>query len=790
LIAVGCLAFTDPLSGEPAGIVQRELQRRAENTQKAQQALIAGDKAYRLANYAEAVREFSTAHELLPGGSRTGELKAAAAERLAQAAVEQARHLARTGDVEQADSLLESVLAHDIAPNYAPAEQMREQIHDPIRFNPALSPKHVRKIDEVRRLLYEAHGFNDLAQFDRAITMFEEVLRIDPHNTAARRGIEAATNHKRHYFSSARDEARASMLTDVVAAWASPVPKPILNLDTDVGALRDDPLFGGASASEKLASLVVPVIDMDEVGLFEAIDFLRAQSRNLDAFEPNPARKGITFVIELGTGDPARTQKIESIRFNLKLRNIPLQQVLDYINNATGTTSRVDDHAVVIRPAGAVSDDLILRQFLVPPDFLSRDALPGGGGDVDPFGAEEPTNRRLVKRLSALEYLKQKGVSFPPGSSANFSPSTSVLGVRNTQTNMALVEAIIESIVDAEPVMIIVEARIIRSSQKRLEELGFDWLLGASKITNEVYLGGGSVGNGTQFSSSALLRPLTSGLRSGNLATESNSIDAAIARTPLANATLRAPGSVTAFGLINNEIVATLMRGVSQNTGIDLMTKKSVITRSGQTASIHSVREFIYPTEYEPPELPNSVGAVATVDPVTGLLVASSQSTIATPATPTAFETTNLGCMMEVLPQLRENGKIIEVSIKPEIRQFDGFIEYGTPITGGTSSTNFGLLGGTTTSNFGIITQNSIVMPVISTLRGNTVLTIADGATVVLGGLMRSSRVKVEDAVPILSKIPFLGRLFESQSETLIRDAYIILVTVRLQDPSGQPVNR
>ena len=360
-------------------MVQREIQRRAENTQKAQQALIAGDKAYRLANYDQAVREFSTAHELLPGGSRTGELKMAAAERLAQAAVEQARQLAKTGDVEQADALLESVLAHDIAPNYAPAEQMREQIHDPIRFNPALTPKHVRKIEEVRRLLYEAQGFNDLAQFDRAITMFEEILRIDPHNTAARRGIEAATNHKRHYFSSARDETRASMLTDVIAAWSSPVPKPIFNLDPDLGALRDDPLFGGASASEKLASLVVPVIDMDEVGLVEAIDFLRAQSRNLDALEPNPAHKGIAFVIELGTGDPARTQKIESIRFNLKLRNIPLQQILEYINNATGTTSRVDDHAVVIRPAGAVSDDLILRQFLVPPDFLSRDALPGGG---------------------------------------------------------------------------------------------------------------------------------------------------------------------------------------------------------------------------------------------------------------------------------------------------------------------------------------------------------------------------------------------------------------------------
>lgn len=31
--------------------------------------------------------------------------------------------------------------------------------------------------------------------------------------------------------------------------------------------------------------------------------------------------------------------------------------------------------------------------------------------------------------------------------------------------------------------------------------------------------------------------------------------------------------------------------------------------KSGETAKIEIIREFWYPTEYEPPELPNSVGS-------------------------------------------------------------------------------------------------------------------------------------------------------------------------------------
>ncbi|HCQ37568.1 MAG TPA: hypothetical protein DIV39_00305, partial [Verrucomicrobiales bacterium] len=777
---------------DESDVIQRELGRRAQATQQAQQALLAGDKAYRLADYATAVTEFAKAFGLFPGGDATADLKLAAGERFAQASVERARELARVGDYPAAEALLENVLDPGVAPRHAGAKEMMAQLGDPIRNNPALTPEHAEKVQEVRRYLAEAQGFKELGQYDRAMVVYGQVLTIDPHNSAARRGMEGLHAHKVRYSEAARDQARGQLLSDVGKAWASPIPKGISGLaDANFGALRDGARFG-ASASEKLDSMIIPVVDMDQVLLGEAIDFLRQQAAALDLDELDPSRKGIAFVIQLGNADALRARTIETTPFSLKLRNVPMRKVLDLILEATRTQARIDDYAVVIRPAGVISDELVFRQFKMPPDFLSREDLAGdaGGAEADPFAGNEAPQRGLVKRLSAQDYLKQKGVNFPPGASALYRTQSSILSVKNTETNMALVEVIVDAIVDAEPVMIIVEARIIRSTEQRLDELGFDWLLdGPQALTDELLIHGGTVGNGTP-TAAAPFRPITAGNRSGNLATDTNSIDGAIARTSVGNTQLRAPGSIFATGIANNATVGMLMRGVGQHKGIDLMTKKTVITRSGQSATIESVREFIYPTEYEPPELPNQVGGNFGLDADGGLFQEAAGITPVTPAHPTAFETTNLGCMLEVLPQLGSDG-IIEVSIKPEIRDFDGFINYGTPILGGTSSSVFDPTGGVLSGgSFGVLTENAILMPVFSTIRGNSTLSIYQGETVVLGGLLTSSQIGVEDQVPILSKIPLIGRYFKSQAQTSMKDAYVIMVSVRLEDPSGQPVSR
>ena len=41
---------------------------------------------------------------------------------------------------------------------------------------------------------------------------------------------------------------------------------------------------------------------------------------------------------------------------------------------------------------------------------------------------------------------------------------------------------------------------------------------------------------------------------------------------------------------------------------MDRLCAASVITRPGERAVIRQVREFIYPTEYDPPEIPTTIG--------------------------------------------------------------------------------------------------------------------------------------------------------------------------------------
>ncbi len=118
-----------------------------------------------------------------------------------------------------------------------------------------------------------------------------------------------------------------------------------------------------------------------------------------------------------------------------------------------------------------------------------------------------------------------------------------------------------------------------------------------------------------------------------------------------------------------------------------------------------------------------------------------------TPATPTAFDTRNTGVTLEIEPTIGENDFVIDLRFVPEIVEFEGFINYGSPI----QSPGTDALGNPVTS---IITENRIEMPVFSARRVNTSLTIYDGYTVAVGGLIREDVQNVEDKVPILGRHP------------------------------------
>ena len=189
-----------PLSGGDSrggnSLASSELSRRSVAIDEAQELLRKGDEAYTAGRYAEAVEAYGGARELIPDAPISAELRAAATERYAQASVEHARVLSRGGDVHGARAAVNKVLDPSVAPNNPGALNFLGQLDDPIRTNPALTAKHTQNVDSVRRLLYTAEGAYNLGKYDEANAKYEDVLRIDPTNTAARRGMEQVANAK------------------------------------------------------------------------------------------------------------------------------------------------------------------------------------------------------------------------------------------------------------------------------------------------------------------------------------------------------------------------------------------------------------------------------------------------------------------------------------------------------------------------------------------------------------------------------------------------------------------
>jgi general secretion pathway protein D len=236
-----------------------------------------------------------------------------------------------------------------------------------------------------------------------------------------------------------------------------------------------------------------------------------------------------------------------------------------------------------------------------------------------------------------------------------------------------------------------------------------------------------------------------------------------------------APGIMSLTGLFSDGEVQMIMRGLAQKKNVDIMAQPSTVTRSGQSSNIAIVREFIYPTEYEPPEVPQGGGGDnGAVAPVV------------TPATPTAFEKRDTGIILEVLPVAGPEKRFVDLTLNPSFVEFEGFINYGSPI-------NSSALGLIADEGFQLIptpvelTRNAILMPVFNTQRTTTQITVADGATIAYGGLLSNRSQMVEDKVPILGDIPWVGRLFSSNARENSSTAIIFLVNVELIDPTGEP---
>lgn len=827
---VALTAVVAPVTAQTTtGVASREIARRYARIEDARVALARGDKLFMEADYDGALASYKAAIDALPNAPVTQDWISLAKLKHADCSVVVARQRAKQGNYDEARQLLDGAIAS--VPGHRDAVTFQRELADPDRWPPGLTAVHVENVEKVQKGLLLANSSVELGNYDAAISQYQDVLRVDPYNSSARRGMENAEQKRSNYFKAAYDHQRAKLLAQVDEAWEDKIPVKTVGVAYDYGIGRSP----GAYLTEKMNKIIFPTVTFQGATIDEAIEFLRVKSRDLDTFTDASGVKGVNIILRQGDAP-------SNASITLDLKDVPMSEALRYVTELAQMKYKVEAHAVLVVPLSEDASQQYTRSYRVPPDFLAI-----GGGDAgaaaapaapaDPFAGNANANANagasLIARRNAKQILEGQGITFPEGSSASFNAATSQLIVRNTQPNLDLVEAFVDAITKNAPKMVVITSKFVEVTQKNTEELGFDWLLGSATL-NKFAIGGGNAGSGNSYSAAnypfqgniiippyiinntpvfpqqivnAALGgplpsgvtppytpygagPISSGLRTGTYAINNNSIDNLLTNGSTTTNYAQAPGIFSAAGIFSDPQFQTVIRGLSQKKGVDLMSAPSVTTKGGTRATMEVTREFIYPTEFDPPQLPqgNTGGGIA---------IGGGGNQIATPTTPTAFEMRQTGVRLEVDATVGPDGNAIDLVLIPEVVEFDGFVNYGSPILSPSSSAfqqvTFSTGANQTNTAYipvaqpeRVITPNIINQPIFSVRRVSTGVSIWDGQTVALGGLIREDVQDVQDKIPILGDLPFIGRAFRSESEQHYKRNLMIFVTAHLIDPSGQ----
>ena len=162
-----------------------------------------------------------------------------------------------------------------------------------------------------------------------------------------------------------------------------------------------------------------------------------------------------------------------------------------------------------------------------------------------------------------------------------------------------------------------------------------------------------------------------------------------------------------------------------------------------------------------------------------GLGIFSAQAQVvqnpqAIPAVTTIVAPIPFGQVLDVIPYVSADGYTIQMNIMPTFTEFLGYDtdaarQFRTVVPG--------------------LPVQDTPLPRFRIRQVATSAVVWDGQTVVLGGLIAENVRKVREKVPVLGDIPFVGRLFRTESADSTKKNLVIFVTPTIIDPAGNRVH-
>ena len=768
---------------------QEELVRRQEAQLAGKQLIKEGNDLYDDGKFPEAAPKFEAAYKVLPRAKITENDVAEATDGYVRSNYQVADAALRANEIAKARETAQKSLA--LAPNDRAAlsilsrAERAEKIALAKRDAPAplprpdIAPEFLAKRDQIKKLFREGKLLMNSGQFDEAEKTFQEILLIDPYNSDAHVFLDEVNRQRLEMTTIGTDKSRILRLWEVSRSWLPPLRRDIQEKREIAGneAIERDNR-GRAEINKKMTTIILPEINFREAVITDVVGFLSEESRRLD-----PEKVGVNIVLQLGAAAaapapqappvaaegeeafaPAPAPVSSAPRISVTLRRIPLSDALRLITQSAGLKYRIEPFAVIIVPKDEPEGELVTRSYPVAAAVISTVVTQpvDGGGAATRAGGEEFVGIGAQGATTAVEdvrkFFEGAGVPFPSGATIVFNQRAGRIIIRNTPENLEIFEAVLRDI-NQTPPQVEIEAKFIEISQADLDEIGFQWKVG-QRIFGNFDTGGGNTGQsfppGGSGGEGGNNNLISGGLRDSTVI-RGNAVDSLLglggASTVNNVATLR--------GVLTNPQFELIVRALAQKKSTDLLSAPKVTTLSGQSAQLRVVQEFIFPTEFTEPS--SSAGGV-------------------TPSVPSGFKTREVGVLLNVTPTVGPDRYTINLTLIPEVSEFLGFIDYSPP-----PSTTIVNQGG---SNITQTVQSKIVQPLFASRNITTSIVIYDGQTVVLGGLIREDINKIEDKIPFLGDIPFIGRLFRSKIDSRSKRNLLIFVSARLIDPAGNPENR
>ena len=613
-------------------------------------------------------------------------------------------------------------------------------------------------------------------KYDEAMSMFDGMIAIDKYNADAVAYRKRIAKRIAAKATTKQDTTRAQAFADVKASW-NPEPKLYGAVAVSEDGAPDPDQEAIEQMEARLKAITIPSLDFTDANVEDVLLFLSAASRRF-------SKTGEDVDIALLGMEHAMGESTVSISF----ADMNLYEALQFVVEMTSLKFEVGPSVVAIMPANYIPiSQLIAKSYDINPevgmDLESAGEAGGGTEDLfgDSFSAEAATGPIDVTGFFSV-------VDFPEGSSAVYQPRFHKLFAKNTQRNLEALEAVLagldEEAIKRRSQQVEIEAKFVEFNEGALAELGFDWTVYGNgsvagfEMKEGTYFQGAngyqdSFGIAPSSSFDANGDPVFDGTLytdpvSGQQVIEPNPGRAqnlfgstarnnTVAYNPVLTGVLATMGGTPAAMAFTDGTIDLRITAMQQEGTADVLSAPRVTTKSGSEALIRVAETHRYPQDY---------------------VVETGQRTPPI-VKPQDWEDYDMGVSLKVTPVVDSELGIIDLELHPQIMAFKGYdfyiVGYNAYDGGNNNTSAPGGDGSVLTANMAYFERRS----------AQTQVTVGDGSTVVMGGMIDERTETFRDQVPFLGDIPYLGRLFRTEGSRTAKKNLTIFVKATQIDARG-----